>query len=113
MLVGERIRYFRLKRKLSKVELATAAGLAASYITLLELDKKSPTIRSLGKILECLEVTPSEFFTGVWDQMDRGSALIQIKYQLKRMAIGDIICIEMLVERIRGAQKGSVLNKNE
>lgn len=65
-MLGEEIRKARLAAGLSQEQLALAAGLSRQYISLLELDEKSPTVDTLitlcramgasaGKMISCVE----------------------------------------------------------
>jgi transcriptional regulator with XRE-family HTH domain len=58
-MVGAVLRSVRLQRKLSQEQLATQARVDRSYISLLEHDKKSPTIDMLFRLCRVLEVRPS------------------------------------------------------
>lgn len=54
------IKHFRLKRGLTQQELADKTGLSQMYISYLERDnrKKSPTLNTVAKIAEALEICP-------------------------------------------------------
>lgn len=60
--VGSRIRGRREELRLSMRRLASRAGLAVSFISKIESGKASPTVMSLLKILEALEVDVADFF---------------------------------------------------
>ena len=57
---GELIRSLRKKRGISQLHLSEVAGLDRTYISMLECNKKSPTLSTLIKIAEALEIKPSE-----------------------------------------------------
>jgi transcriptional regulator with XRE-family HTH domain len=61
--VGSRLKSLRNDRNLSMRELALKADVAVSFISKIESGKTSPTIMTLQKILEALNVTVAEFFT--------------------------------------------------
>jgi len=60
--IGLRIKGLRQERKMSMRELARKAGIAASYISKLEAGDASPTVVSLQKILNALNMDVYEFF---------------------------------------------------
>jgi len=55
-----RIREVRVDKKMSQSELARKAGISQSYLSELESNKKSPTLRQLCKIANALGVHPGE-----------------------------------------------------
>ncbi|MGN0613133.1 MAG: helix-turn-helix domain-containing protein [Porcipelethomonas sp.] len=61
-MVGERIRYFRTCQGLSQEKLALSAGINPAFLGHLERGLKSPTMTTLDKIIEALNITYSEFF---------------------------------------------------
>lgn len=63
MEVGERIRFFREKKKMTKNELANRAGVSPTYIYQLEKGEKSPTVEYLGYVCEALGVSLNVFFS--------------------------------------------------
>jgi transcriptional regulator with XRE-family HTH domain len=60
--VGERVRGLRTERGLSLRRLASATGFSPSFISQLEHGQVSPSIASMEKIAETLQVTLGEFF---------------------------------------------------
>lgn len=75
--VGGRIRYFRHLRKLSQEQLALQAGINPAFLGHLERGLKSPTITTLEKLVQALDITFEELFAEkvpAPDQ-DRASAL--------------------------------------
>ena len=61
-LVGEKIRILRQSRGLSQEKLGFKAGLNTSFIGQVERGEKSPTIISLEKIANALDVQLKELF---------------------------------------------------
>lgn len=55
-----KIREIRITKKLSQSELAKKSGVSQSYLSELESNKKSPTLRQLFKIAKALDVDPWE-----------------------------------------------------
>lgn len=62
MNIGERIRYFRHLRGWSQEQLALRAGLNTAFLGHLERGLKSPTVRTVEKIANALEITLGELF---------------------------------------------------
>lgn len=62
LALGRRLRAVREERGLSMRELASRAGIAVSFVSKIESGKTSPTIMSLGKILEALGTDVPAFF---------------------------------------------------
>lgn len=60
--VGERVRGLRTERGLSLRGLASVTGFSPSFISQLEHGQVSPSISSMEKIAEALQVTLGEFF---------------------------------------------------
>lgn len=61
-LVGEHVRRLRTRRGLSVRTLATRGGFSPSFISQVELGQASPSIDSMQRIAEVLDVTLGEFF---------------------------------------------------
>jgi transcriptional regulator with XRE-family HTH domain len=61
-ILAARLRALREERGLSLRELAARAGVAVSFLSKIEAAKASPTIMSLVKILEALDVEVARFF---------------------------------------------------
>ncbi len=57
IMLGEELRKARLKAGLSQESLADQAGLHRTYISLLERNKKSPTLETLFSICKALNVS--------------------------------------------------------
>ena len=61
--IGENIRKFRLKKKLTQLDLAAACGFEESSVGRLENGNTNPTIKTLLKISKALEITITELVT--------------------------------------------------
>ncbi|BBH24388.1 transcriptional regulator [Paenibacillus baekrokdamisoli] len=61
-LIGERLRYLRKINNLTQEELAEKAGINASYIGSVERGDRNISIETLEKIINGLNVTPTEMF---------------------------------------------------
>jgi len=64
MSLGERIRKRRQSLKLTQVQLAQALGLTAQHISVIEQDKRTPSLASVAKMAEQLGVTVDYLVTG-------------------------------------------------
>ncbi len=62
MGIGSKIQSIRLQLKQTQKELADSSGLAVSYLSRLENDRITPTVRTLGKIAATLRVPLTAFF---------------------------------------------------
>lgn len=60
--ICEKIKYFRTKQGLSQEKLALKAGINPAFLGHLERGLKSPTMTTLDKIIEALNVSYSQFF---------------------------------------------------
>lgn len=68
MKIGRSIRYLRQRRDLTQTQLAEAAGLSVSFISMLEADKSRASLETLNSILQALEISPSRFFASVEEE---------------------------------------------
>ncbi len=64
-MIGNEIRRAREKAGLSQEKLAFEAGIHRTYVSLLELNKKSPTVTTLFKVCRALKVLPSRLIARV------------------------------------------------
>jgi len=61
-LIGNRIREYRMKNKMSQEELADMAKLHPAHFGRIERGEENATLVSIEKIIKALNVTPQEFF---------------------------------------------------
>jgi len=73
MQIGEKLKQLRLRTNLTQEELAIRCDLSKGFISQVERDQSSPSIATLVDMLECLGITPAEFF--------RESASEQVRYR--------------------------------
>lgn len=62
-LVGKRIKQYRTAKGISQEELAHRADMHASHLGQIERAEKSPTVDSLEKIVNALDITFEELFS--------------------------------------------------
>jgi len=68
---GKALREIRKAKKLSQEDLGLEANLDRTYVSLLERGLKSPTIRTVVKLAEVLNVMPSEIVQGMEGYLTR------------------------------------------
>ncbi len=79
---GERIRQLRLQKKLTQERVAERAGLHVSFVSLVELGRHNPNLKTINKFSKALKVTVWEIFLG----MERPRDLAKAEYlKLKRL----------------------------
>ena len=66
--LGERIAAGRRKMEMRKVDLARAAGVSRAYVTLLEGDKREPSITMLNRLTHLFEFPSLAAFLS-WEPM--------------------------------------------
>ena len=72
--IGETIRLLRQKKRMSQEQLALQAGINTSYLGQVERGEKNPTIKTLEKIANALEISLSDLISNYSNQKgDRGS----------------------------------------
>ena len=63
MDIGHRMKELRIQYGLTQQELADRAELTKGFISQLERNQNSPSVGTLLDIIQCLGMTPAEFFT--------------------------------------------------
>ena len=64
------LRELRQSKRLSQEKLAFEAGLDRNYISLVELGKSSPSLKTIFKLCTTLEIAPSGFFSLIEARMN-------------------------------------------
>ena len=74
MDIGERLHYviekiksIRIKKGVSQMELSVRSNLSQSFIANIEKGKKQPSVLTLIRIADALEVNPQDFFPEYFD----------------------------------------------
>jgi len=70
-MLGDEIRNARLAKELSQEKLAFKAGISRNYVSLLELDEKSPTVDVLLRIARALGVRASDLIEAIEGKASR------------------------------------------
>lgn len=63
MKLGDRIKYFRKKKKLTQDELSNKCGISRNALSNYELNKRTPPINVIMKIAEALGIPPTQLLT--------------------------------------------------
>ena len=104
MSVGERVKYFRKLKGLSQEELALKAELNAAFLGHLERGLKSPTIKTLEKIVNALDITLGELFydeeTEDETKQRQEQATQKIIYSVRHLPVEDIEQIANIIDNI-------------
>ncbi|MBN1766346.1 MAG: helix-turn-helix transcriptional regulator [Sedimentisphaerales bacterium] len=64
-MLGNELRKYREKAGLTQEELAFQAGIHRTYVSLLERDKKSPTIDTLFRLCDAMGISANELIKQV------------------------------------------------
>ena len=62
LYIIEKIKLIRIKKGISQMELSLRSNLSQSFIANVEKGKKQPSVLTLIKIADALEVSPQDFF---------------------------------------------------
>lgn len=81
MAVGKNIKLFRINANLKQKELAAKLDIEVSYLSLIENEKKEPSLSLLKKISKVLNVPMAMFF---WENMEKNEDTTPIG-RLKRL----------------------------
>ncbi len=90
MTLGKKILELRLKSKRTQQQVSELTGLAVSYLSRLEYDRMSPSIRTLTKISEALHVPLTSFFDDklVLEAQDRCPVSLSGRCILDQLFVG-------------------------
>ena len=64
-MLGDELRRVRLERGLTQEELAFKAKISRNYVSLLELNEKSPTVETLQRVCAAMGVSAGELLLQV------------------------------------------------
>lgn len=64
VILGNKLRTFRVEKKYSQERLAELTGLDRTYISGLERGKRNPSFLIIKRILTVLEISPNQLFEG-------------------------------------------------
>ena len=60
--IGAIIKDIRLEKKISQRKLAELAGISNTYLSDIEVGRTNPSLKTLGKIADALEIHIKDFF---------------------------------------------------
>ena len=90
MNVGQAIRLCRTRRGVSQSAVATRANCSVSYLSMLENNKRDPTLSTVVKIAEALHVPVGLLFVLAADQDELGDIDEQVADQLMQSALASL-----------------------
>lgn len=100
-IVGENIRYNRNQRGLSQEQLAFKSEINASYIGQIERCEKSPTLKTLDKIVNALDITFEDIFTFDKNIEHQNTTIIdKIAFEFKGRSDEEQIFVYNLIKEI-------------
>lgn len=86
-LVGQRVKDYRTEKGLSQEELSHICDMPTSYLGKIERCQKNPTLITLDKIINALEVSYEEFFSfGAPPEITEDPIIDKIVSYLKTMS---------------------------
>ena len=71
MIVGDRLRILREEKKLSQGDIEKRTGLLRCYISRVENGHTVPSLETLAKIAEAMDISLADFFPGTETPRDR------------------------------------------
>lgn len=83
--IGRKIRQIRLQNGLTLEKMAEQTGLTKSYLSMVELGKKSPPIATLSKIAHALDVDIAAFF----EQKKPEDHIILVRKEDRKVVVRD------------------------
>lgn len=87
MNVGQAIRWFRQRRGISQGDVARCAACSVSYLSLLENNKRDPTLSTVAKIADALHVPVGTLFLVAAEPSDLGRIDERLVDELRRAVI--------------------------
>ncbi|WP_423172997.1 helix-turn-helix domain-containing protein [Stenotrophomonas maltophilia group sp. CASM56] len=90
MNVGQAIRLCRTQRGVSQSAIATRASCSVSYLSMLENNKRDPTLSTIAKIAEALHVPVGLLFVLAADQDELGDIDEHLADQLMQSALASL-----------------------
>jgi transcriptional regulator with XRE-family HTH domain len=87
MNVGQAIRWFRQHRGISQGDVARRAACSVSYLSLLENNKRDPTLSTVAKIADALHVPVGTLFLVAAEPSDLGCIDERLVDELRRAVV--------------------------
>ena len=83
MIIGKLVREYRLKKNLTQQELAELSDLSLPFINLVENNRRNLSVDTLLRILQAMEIEPSDFFKPLSYSSNKDLQLLIEKLQVK------------------------------
>ena len=90
MDVGQAIRMCRTRQGASQTDVAHRAHCSVSYLSMLENNKRDPTLSTIAKIAEALHVPVGVLFFLAAEQQDLGQIDKKVARELARSALASL-----------------------
>ena len=90
MDVGSAIRLCRKRRGVSQTDVATRAECSVSYLSMLENNKRDPTLSMVTKIAEALHVPVGVFFVMASEEKELGNIDSRLAGKLQRAVMASL-----------------------
>lgn len=102
MNVGQAIRLCRTQRGASQSAIAHRAKCSVSYLSMLENNKRDPTLSTVTKIAEALHVPVGLLFVLAADQNELGDIDEQVADQLMQSALASLKTPDNMTAQVGG-----------
>lgn len=83
MIIGKLVREYRLKKNLTQQELAELSDLSLPFVNLVENNRRNLSVDTLLRILQAMEIEPSDFFKPLSYSSNQDLQLLIEKLQVK------------------------------
>ena len=83
MIIGKLVREYRLKKNLTQQELAELSDLSLPFINLVENNRRNLSVDTLLRILQAMDIEPSDFFKPLSYSSNQDLQLLIEKLQVK------------------------------
>lgn len=91
MNVGRAIRWFRQQQGISQGDVASRADCSVSYLSLLENGKRDPTVSTVTRIADALQVPVGTLFLVASEPAELGDIDELVVEKLRRAAVSPMI----------------------
>lgn len=90
MNIGQAIRTCRTQRGASQTEVACRASCSVSYLSMLENNKRDPTLSTITRIAQALDVPIGLLFFLASDEAELGQIDVRLARELARSALASL-----------------------
>lgn len=99
-LLGQRIKFFRESRKLTQERLAEMVGIDSKHLSRIENGRNYPSLETLEKILENLDVTYEEVFN--FKLLASKSEFIEkIEQKLPNLTVENLKTVYLIINELK------------